>query len=790
MGLSCNGGEAGMSVVPNSALDTDRPQDLQIAHVLFMDLVGYSSLPMDEQTRFLSELQEVVRATDDFRRAEAKGELISLPTGDGMALVFFHNPVAPIRCAVDISRALRNRRHLKLRMGIHSGAVYRVQDINAHNNVAGSGINMAQRVMDAGDAGHILLSSTMAELLKEIRQWSSAIHDLGPCEVKHGVRIHLYNFFTGTVGNPELPEKLRERPATASLLYELQAQPDERYAREIELHYQLIASDESVRQITQCLATALSIQAATAIRRHAAVATLAFDSDTLNEALTMIAAGHSFSRVDPAGEVPEQLESRPWNVAGLLYESLTLAAERIQTAQRMLESLTGATHQTFPRELQERSWRADEALRNGLRSTGAERRAYHQNALSLLRRVVDDRAGRRDHAAWFQLGWLAWKHAQRLHEAEEAFAQCARLTTVTRDLFYVESLRHVAHIRYLRGNIVGAYRAIADALQVSLDPEVLFDGARYAALTGRISEAQEWIAQCIQRSPAVAISALAEADFTALARELHELISRVLSQARYQARTMVTHWSDALDRIASWQEQSGHTVELPTYLGRSCADAAASEVTDAGYLTVLEIERYAARASAPALAFATRELEEEACRRRDATAALKEELENAIHEAGWESSPEVRQKEAEAEAAERECKALLEAPPPLEEHALAGCGIMLAGAAFLGGLAALHGEIAAVLRTPVGLLLSAVMLGGWAFIPILRWMRYRMQADAVMEKALAARRAAEELQARIIAETPSELSERIESLRQQLQEAEAGKARMDELLATIKESNR
>ena len=198
---------------------------------------------MDEQTRFLSELQEVVRATDDFRRAEAKGELISLPTGDGMALVFFHNPVAPIRCAVDISRALRERPHLKLRMGIHSGAVYRVQDINANSNVAGSGINIAQRVMDSGDAGHILLSSTMAELLREIRQWSAAIHDLGPCEVKHGVRIHLYNFFTGTVGNPELPEKLRERPATASLLYSFRPNPM-KYAREIELHYQLIASDK------------------------------------------------------------------------------------------------------------------------------------------------------------------------------------------------------------------------------------------------------------------------------------------------------------------------------------------------------------------------------------------------------------------------------------------------------------------------------------------------------------------------------------------------------------------
>ncbi len=189
---------------------------LDIAHVLFMDIVSYSRLPMDRQTRVLQQLYNVVRGTEEFRRAEQAQQLIRLPTGDGMALVFFGDPESALRCALEVSRALLDMPSLPLRMGVHSGAVYRMDDINTSANVAGGGINTAQRVMDCGDAGHILVSKAVAEMLGELSTWNGYLHDLGEAEVKHGVRVHLYNVHANGLGNPELPEKLRKSVAPAA----------------------------------------------------------------------------------------------------------------------------------------------------------------------------------------------------------------------------------------------------------------------------------------------------------------------------------------------------------------------------------------------------------------------------------------------------------------------------------------------------------------------------------------------------------------------------------------------
>jgi Tol biopolymer transport system component/class 3 adenylate cyclase len=183
-------------------------QSVEIAHVLFADIVGYSRLPMGEQSRHLRRLQEVVRGTREFRRAQEANQLIRLPTGDGMALVFFGSPEAPALCAAEVARALRAHPELELRMGIHTGPVYRVSDINTNGNVAGGGINIAQRVMDCGDAGHILVSKAAADVLREVGRWADKLHDLGEAEVKHGVRVHLFNLHSGEFGNPEVPQKL------------------------------------------------------------------------------------------------------------------------------------------------------------------------------------------------------------------------------------------------------------------------------------------------------------------------------------------------------------------------------------------------------------------------------------------------------------------------------------------------------------------------------------------------------------------------------------------------------
>jgi eukaryotic-like serine/threonine-protein kinase len=188
-------------------------QTLEMAHVLFTDIVAYSRLPMDQQQQTLLHLQEAVRATKEFGRAQSRDELIRLPTGDGMALVFFGDVEAPVRCALELHRILQQWPEIRLRMGIHTGPVYRVEDINAARNVAGGGINIAQRVMDCGDAGHILISKSVADVLDQVSTWKMALHDLGEAEVKHGVRVHIFNLFNDGIGNPEVPGKLQRATA-------------------------------------------------------------------------------------------------------------------------------------------------------------------------------------------------------------------------------------------------------------------------------------------------------------------------------------------------------------------------------------------------------------------------------------------------------------------------------------------------------------------------------------------------------------------------------------------------
>jgi adenylate cyclase len=183
---------------------------LEIGHVLFMDVVGYSKLLLDEQSELQEELTQIVRNSEQVRAAEVADKLIRVPTGDGMALVFFNSPEAPVRCAIEISQALKGSPHIRLRMGIHSGPVNEVQDVNDRKNVAGVGINIAQRVMDCGDAGHILLSKRVAEDLVQARFWRPYLHDLGEYNAKHSVGIVVFNLYTDEIGNPELPAKLKQ----------------------------------------------------------------------------------------------------------------------------------------------------------------------------------------------------------------------------------------------------------------------------------------------------------------------------------------------------------------------------------------------------------------------------------------------------------------------------------------------------------------------------------------------------------------------------------------------------
>src|ERR1700720_571903 len=179
---------------------------LEIAHVLFIEIVDYSKLRTTEQSAHIEKLRKIVRGTDQFRIAEDEGKILRLPTGDGGALVF-RNLEAPVLCAVEIANALRDHPELRVRMGIHSGPVNEVTDLNEQANIAGAGINIAQRIMDCGDAGHILVSKHAAEDLEQYDQWQPYLHDLGECEGKHGERLHVVNLYNEEIGNLAVPAK-------------------------------------------------------------------------------------------------------------------------------------------------------------------------------------------------------------------------------------------------------------------------------------------------------------------------------------------------------------------------------------------------------------------------------------------------------------------------------------------------------------------------------------------------------------------------------------------------------
>src|SRR5438876_2252816 len=206
-------------------MTSDRSPDVkfEIGHVLFIDIVGYSKLLITEQSEQLQKLKEIVRGTEQVRRAEAEGKLLRLPTGDGGALVFRTSPEVPVLCAMEIAKSLKNHPKLRVRMGIHSGPVNEITDLNEQANIAGAGINMAQRVMDCGDAGHILLSKRVADDLEQYPRWRLLLHDLGECEIKHGQKISIINLHDNQVGHPQIPKKIkggetpREKPSAPIL---------------------------------------------------------------------------------------------------------------------------------------------------------------------------------------------------------------------------------------------------------------------------------------------------------------------------------------------------------------------------------------------------------------------------------------------------------------------------------------------------------------------------------------------------------------------------------------------
>src|SRR3984893_10158649 len=201
----------GFATVPSKRMAAEVKKEiaLEIAHVLFIDIVAYSKMATDDQRAAIEKLNHIVQSTDEYRTAESENRLLKLATGDGMALIFYHTPEDPVECALEISRAIKEQHsNLRLRMGVHSGPVSGEVDVSGFANVAGAGINTAQRVMDCGDAGHILLSKRVAEALEQFKHWRPHLYHLGQCEVKHGEKIDIVNLFTAELGNSERPQRL------------------------------------------------------------------------------------------------------------------------------------------------------------------------------------------------------------------------------------------------------------------------------------------------------------------------------------------------------------------------------------------------------------------------------------------------------------------------------------------------------------------------------------------------------------------------------------------------------
>src|SRR5262245_34936662 len=201
---------------PPSAIGPDPPSQplgaLEIAHGLSIEIVGYGELPMDQQSRFLGRLLRICPGTPEFRRADQAGEVIGMPTEEGMVLVFSRDPLAPVRCACEIGRKLQGYPEFKLRMAIHSGPVYRVSSASAMLSAAGEGVKTAQRLVNRGDAGHILVSKALADTLSQVANWANCLHELGEFQLCPGVPVRLFNLYTGEIGNPEVPAALRGLP--------------------------------------------------------------------------------------------------------------------------------------------------------------------------------------------------------------------------------------------------------------------------------------------------------------------------------------------------------------------------------------------------------------------------------------------------------------------------------------------------------------------------------------------------------------------------------------------------
>ena len=360
-------------------MPTEAGSDLkfEIGHVLFVDIVGYSKLLINEQSEQIQKLKQIVRATEQVRIAEAEGKLLRLPTGDGGALVFRTNPEAPVLCAIELAKALKSSPEVRVRMGIHSGPVNEISDLNAQANIAGAGINIAQRVMDCGDAGHILLSRHVAEDLEHYPRWQRYLHDLGQVEVKHGVGIGIVNFCGDHVGNPALPEKIASRRQEQTTASEIEKKRFRRKRRLLVGTFlavmiaAIVVSVIAYRMSRQLNQEELARKAASVIPEES-IAVLPFENLTRDQENAFLSTGIQDEILTRLAKIAalkvisrtstKQYESRPGNlsdiakqlgVATILEGSVQKVGQKVRVNVQLIKATTDAHlwAETYDREL-------------------------------------------------------------------------------------------------------------------------------------------------------------------------------------------------------------------------------------------------------------------------------------------------------------------------------------------------------------------------------------------------------------------------------------------------------
>lgn len=397
--------------------------------------------------------------------------------------------------------------------------------------------------------------------------------------------------------------------------------------RNIENHYHLQMLAENTRQIAQFQAPQLALQAEVAAETNRGLAEIGYGLANMNYALPEVAheLGIVGAGIQTLNATARRTEAAVWSVKEAVDRWLSALSQQIQAQQKTMDSIADTLRRPLETTVLEIRRHADHALKSGMKAEGEDRAEWYRDAGELLQSAVSNPIGKQDYVAWFQIGWLYWKADEKLPEAEEAFARATRLSSPNGDVYHVESLRHLAYTRHLQGNLAGAYDAIRQALQTSSDHQTLFDAARYAAVTERREEALQLLECCIREEPVTVVAMLAESDFSAMKDELGELESKLVAEARGDARTAVESWQAALQAAEECQRIAECAVRVPADLSVS-ASATEREVDTADYLTALEVKRSAAEVRARVLEQVGGALRGELESRKQAVSAAQKEI--------------------------------------------------------------------------------------------------------------------------------------------------------------------